>query len=188
VFYVTVGTGVGGGFVIDGRLYGGDRPAAAEIGHLRPGLDRTDPHATVESIASGRGIETAARRRIVGTPSDEDAAELLSLCAGDARELTARHVAAAARDGNAIALDVWRQATRALGWAVAQAVTLLAPERVVIGGGVSLAGEELFFEPLRRSVAGYVFPPLADAFEILPAALGEEVVVHGALALAADAL
>jgi glucokinase len=56
---------------------------------------------------------------------------------------------------------------------------------VVVGGGVSLIGEERFFQPLRREVARYVFPPLADTYRVLPAALGEEVVVHGAAALAA---
>jgi glucokinase len=63
-------------------------------------------------------------------------------------------------------------------------VTLLAPEVVVVGGGVSLMGESLFFGPLRDAVSRYVFPPLADAFEVVPAALGELVVVHGAIALA----
>ena len=64
-------------------------------------------------------------------------------------------------------------------------ITLLAPNVVVLGGGVPQAGESLFFAPLRREVGRYVFPPLADRFRIVPAALGEEVVVHGALAVAA---
>jgi glucokinase len=59
---------------------------------------------------------------------------------------------------------------------------------VVVGGGVSLIGEELFFEPLRDAVNQYVFPSLAGSFEIVPANLQEQVVVHGALALAADHL
>jgi glucokinase len=74
-----------------------------------------------------------------------------------------------------------------LGWSIAQVITLVAPQAIVIGGGVSLAGEAAFFKALRREVARYVFPPLADSFSILPAALGEEVVVHGALALAKSA-
>jgi glucokinase len=65
-------------------------------------------------------------------------------------------------------------------------VTLLAPNVVVVGGGVSLVGEDLFFRPLRVQVRRYVFPPLGDALEIVPAALGEEVVVYGVLALAAE--
>ena len=63
-------------------------------------------------------------------------------------------------------------------------IALLCPRRIVIGGGVSLMGEELLFEPLRKLVAERVFKPFADCYDIVPAALGEEVVVHGALALA----
>jgi acyl-CoA synthetase (AMP-forming)/AMP-acid ligase II len=66
VYYVTVGTGVGGGLIIDGRIHGTDRPAAAEIGHLRPGLHAKDSHATVESIASGWGIAATARACLRG--------------------------------------------------------------------------------------------------------------------------
>jgi glucokinase len=72
-----------------------------------------------------------------------------------------------------------------LGWAIAQTITLLAPEVVVVGGGVSLIGEQQFFTPLRREVARYVFPPLAGSYAVAPAALGESVVVHGAVLIAA---
>jgi hypothetical protein len=72
------------------------------------------------------------------------------------------------------------------GWALSQVVTLVAPEVIVLGGGVSLVDASLFLEPVRRYVAQYVFPPLAGRYAIVPARLGEEVVVHGALALAAS--
>ena len=62
---------------------------------------------------------------------------------------------------------------------------MLSPEVVVVGGGVSRIGEVRFLAPLRELVHGYVFPPLQGAYDILPSALGETVVVHGALALAA---
>jgi len=78
-------------------------------------------------------------------------------------------------------------ATRVLGWGIAQLITLVAPEVVVVGGGVSLVGEEIFFTPLRDAVQQYVFPPLRESYRLLSAELGESVVVHGALALARGA-
>jgi glucokinase len=216
VFYVTVGTGVGGGLVVDGHLQGQGRPAVAEIGHLRPGLHADRPEATVEAIASGRGIEQEARTRISGdvslhfsasrrdlrassaerprvavAPADELEEEfkhdLLNRADGYLDGLTTQIIAQAASEGNRIAADVLHHACQVLGWAIAQAVTLLAPEVVVIGGGVSLMGEEWFFQPVREAAAQYVFPPLRESYRILPAALGEEVVVYGAIALAASA-
>jgi glucokinase len=67
---------------------------------------------------------------------------------------------------------------------ICHVIALLGPRRIVLGGGVSLMGEEILFEPLRRLVAEGVFKPFADCYDIVPALLGEEVVVHGALALA----
>ena len=72
-----------------------------------------------------------------------------------------------------------------LGWAIAQVITLLAVEVVVVGGGVSLAAASVFLNPVRKYVGRYVFPPLQGSYEIVPAQLGEEVVVHGAVAMAA---
>ncbi len=190
VFYVTVGTGVGGGFARDGKLIGEGRPAASEIGHLRPGLKADRPSATVEALASGWGISAAARQRVAGQPARvaerQDVADLLKRCQGDGDLITARLVAEAAGQGNLLAQTVLEHACQVLGWAIAQVITLLAPEVVVVGGGVSLMGEQLFFAPVRKAVARYVFPPLADSYAIKPAALGESVVVHGAIQLAAQ--
>ncbi len=86
-----------------------------------------------------------------------------------------------------MAATVIMLATRTLGWAIAQVITLIAPDVVVVGCGVSLAGEKAFFAPVRAAAAEFVFPPLAGTYEIVPAELGEEVVVHGALAAARDA-
>ena len=75
-----------------------------------------------------------------------------------------------------------------MAFALTQAITLLAPRRIVIGGGVSLVGEKLWFDPIRRLIDRDVFEPFRGRFDIVPAALGEEVVVHGALAIARDAI
>jgi glucokinase len=120
----------------------------------------------------------------------EDDPELLELklhlLAGDER-LNAKQVCLAAAEGNPAAVEIIKTACQTLGWAIAQSITLLAPECVVIGGGVSLAGDKLFFGPVRKSVEKYVFSGLLDSYRIEPAALGEEVVLHGALQIAAQA-
>jgi glucokinase len=83
-----------------------------------------------------------------------------------------------------VALQVLEDARWFLAKAIRHVIALLCPRRIVIGGGVSLVGDKVLFEPLRRLVAQRVFQPFADCYDIVPAALGEEVVVHGALALA----
>jgi glucokinase len=217
VFYVTIGTGIGGGLAIDGRIYRAGGHGAAEIGHMRPGLHADRPELTVESLASGWGIAAAAqarlsdpishpfvplstglrgakpddvRQRLIETEEAEAeyAADLWERCGGKLDQLTAQMVTQAAGEGNEIAREVMARACQALGWAISQVITLVAPEVVVVGGGVSLADESLFLVPLRSEVDRYVFPPLAGKFQIVPAALGEQVVVHGALAAAADHL
>ncbi|HUY31279.1 MAG TPA: ROK family protein [Pirellulales bacterium] len=186
VFYVTVGTGIGGGLIVNGDVYGGHGAGAAEIGHLRPGLHAERPDQTIESIASGWGIAAAAKARIeAGAALEVYTADLWRRCDGDPERLSAKIVAEAAADGNPLALDVLSRAWLALGWGIAQVITLLSPTVVVIGGGVSLIGEEMLFQPLRAAVQRYVFPPFAGSYEIVPAQLGEEMVVYGALALAA---
>jgi len=213
LFYVTVGTGVGGGLVVNKQLFGATRPAIAEIGHLRPGLQADRPEDTVESLAAGPGIAAAAQARLAGVirgsldsirlhgepdrqrlkqflmhvreAEREFFADLLERCGGDPERLTAKMVAQSAAEGNDVAEDVLRHAVRALGWGIAQVITLVAPENIVVGGGVSLIGEQFFFDPLREEIERYVFPPLAGSYRVVPAALGEEVVVYGAMILAA---
>lgn len=188
LFYITVGTGVGGGLVLNSQLVGTDRPAIAEIGHLRPGLDALESSQTVESMASGRGLENYVRQQLQpGTDLDalgDFRSELLLHCGNDPENVSGKIIAATAAEGNQISLDALKRGTQAIGWAAAQVLTLVAPEVVVIGGGVSLIGEELFFEPVRRYAEQYVFPQLKGKYEIAPAGLGEDVVVHGALVVA----
>ena len=143
----------------------------------------------IESLAAGPGIEAAARARIADAGhTSPEVAELLVNCGSDLSQLTVKQVGEAAAGGHALSRDILGQANRALGWGIAQVITLLGVHAVIVGGGVSLLGEELFYKPLRDFVSAYVFPPLRGTFDILPPALGEEVVVHGALAFARDGL
>jgi glucokinase len=215
VFYNNVGSGIGGALVIDGQLYRGGAGVASEVGHLRPGFGSEQPDQTLETTASGWAITEAVRARVSetishpfealsdgGRPSEpedlrqrlidleeadeQDAGDLLDRCNGRTDQLTTKIIAQAAQDGNRLAARVFERAARALGWGLAQMITLIAPNVVVLGGGVSLAGEKLWIEPVRRATCQYVFPPLEGTFQIVPAALGEAVVVYGVLALAAD--
>ena len=204
VFYVTVGTGVGGGLIINGMPFGSDRPAIAEIGHLRPNVHFARAEDTVESLSSGLGIVASVRRLVsladnskslnekrliddVCPPAMDvdDACRELEAHHGDLNDLTSVQVAGLAQDGNAIARLAIDWSARTLGWAIAQVITVLAPDVVVVGGGVPQMPTELFFTPLGSFVDQYVFPPLRKAYDIRTAELGELVVVHGALALAA---
>ena len=189
VLYVTVGSGIGGGLVTEGEIFRGQGRGAAEIGHLRPGLHAERADQTVESIASGWGIGSVAQSRVARASNNSAesaaAADLRERCGGVLERLTCEIVVRAAGDGNPLAAEVLAEATQVLGWAIAQAITLVGADAVVLGGGVSHAPAELFLEPVRRAAAQYVFPPFAESYRIVPAALGESVVVHGALATAA---
>jgi glucokinase len=183
VFYITIGSGIGGGLIVNGEIYRGCGRGAAEIGHLRvpvqapAGIWRT----TVEDTASGWGIEEEARLQA------EDARwarALLRLAGGRREDITARHVGHAAELGDEFAWAILNPAWDALAEGICHIIALLCPRRIVIGGGVSLMGERVLLAPLRKRVAERVFRPFADCCDIVPATLGEEVVLHGALALA----
>jgi glucokinase len=162
VFYVTIGSGIGGGLVIDGEIYRGVGKGAAEIGHL---LIHRVGSTILEDVASGWAIGRNFSRRFEGKFNAEQAADL-------------------ARGGDWEAAEMLEETWQCLADAICHVITLLCPRRIVIGGGVSLIGEDLLFVPLRRIVAEQVFRPFAGLTDIVPAALGEEVVVHGAIALA----
>jgi glucokinase len=187
IFYITIGSGIGGGLIVDGQIYRGSGRGAAEIGHLRLPIvwEQGLRYVTLEEIASGWGIAACARREA----SDPGARGLLAeMTRSGTDTITARDVAAAALGGDEHAGAILRRAWEALAEAISQVIALLAPRRLVIGGGVSLMGERILFEPLCRLVADRVFAPCAGRYDIVPAALGEEVVLHGALVLARMAL
>ena len=175
IFYITVGTGIGGGLVIDGEIYRGVGKGACEIGHLLvPDPDDPARKEILETFAAGWGIEArAARLEQRGAFADVPA-----------RPLTVRALADAARRGHPASQRLVRQAVGSLALALRQLITLLCPRRIVIGGGVSLMGDDLFFDPLRQMIHEREFEAFAGYTDIAPAALGEAVVVHGALALA----
>ena len=172
IFYMNIGSGIGGGLILDGEIYRGVGRGAAEIGHLRFEVELGN-FRTLEELASGWGIETNFRS-LAGREERVPVPEIFRL----ANDPTLNHSAARRTVGDA---------TLFLADALCHVITLLCPRRIVIGGGVSLLGEQLF-GPLRPEVAAQCFKPFAGLTDIVPAALGEEVVVHGAIRLAKQKL
>jgi glucokinase len=125
-------------------------------------------YCPLENLVSGWGIESQARTRMQRSDLP----------------ITAQAIAARAAGGDPVAGEVLDGAWSYLAEGICHVLALLGPRRIVIGGGVALMGEELLFQPLRRHVAQRVFRPFVNAYDIVPAALGEEVTVHGAVALA----
>ncbi len=179
--YLTVSTGIGGGIILDGKIWHGRNDAAGEIGHMTlipdGPLCGCGNRGCLEAIASGPSIARRAREALTdGRPT---------LLRG-VPNLTAADVVRLAQDGDKVAGEVWEETVRYLGLGVSAAITILAPERVVIGGGVTEAGDFLF-EPLRREVASRVKLVPMESIPILPAALGRDVGILGATAVAWDA-
>ncbi|MBI4497397.1 MAG: ROK family protein [Chloroflexi bacterium] len=185
--YLTVGTGVGGALVLDGRLYRGASESAGEIGHMI--LQRDGPlcgaqhRGCLESLASGPALARAARARLeAGRPS-----LLRDLVAGDLERLTAHHLHQAAQQGDPLALAVLEDGAAYLGQAIASLADILNPELVVIGGGVAQVGEMLL-APVRREAYRLAFARAAEVLRIVPGELDAAAGVVGALLVGLEGL
>lgn len=180
--YMNIGSGIGGAWVVNGALYDGQGRGACEIGHTWvPDWTVSEPGAVdkLENLCSGWAIE----RRLRTLSGLEPDCALYRLCEGNVQMLTCALLAEAARQGDRQALAEIDQIARTLGIALGNAVTLFHPQRIALGGGVSLMGEVLL-RPLREHLALRTFGPYRDTVHLEPCALGEDVVVVGALLLA----
>jgi glucokinase len=181
-FYSNIGSGIGGALIIDGNLHDGQGLGAGEIGHTYvPDWTSAEPGAAskLEDLCSGWSIE----RRMRSVASLEPGTPLHRLTDGDPARITCPVLADAARAGDALARAELERVGGAIGLALANVITLFHPERVALGGGVSLMGDVLL-EPVRRSAAEHVFGPYRGRYSIEPCALGESIVLVGALLLA----
>jgi len=181
VIGVTIGTGIGGGIILDGALFHGVSGVAGEIGHVtidsngrRCGCGN---YGCLEAYASGTAIAERAREAL----ANEAAGVLFGLCGGDLKKVTAQMVYIAANQGDPLALDVVRETARFLGAGLGGLLNILNPEVVVLAGGVVNAGEALF-APLKAEVRRRAFAPAVDACRIVPGALGSSAGVVGAVA------
>jgi glucokinase len=179
VIGITIGTGIGGGIVIDGKLYHGASDSAGEIGHMTIDLNgrrcSCGAYGHLEAYASGPAIASRATEQI-----DAGAASLLvSMVDGDLKKVTAQTVYLAAQQGDTLAHDVVRETAHYLAAGLASLLNIFNPDLVVVVGGVTGAGDRLF-DPLRHEVARRAFKPAVQACQIVPGALGGLAGVYGA--------
>ena len=181
--YLTVSTGVGGGVILDGRLYQGENGNAAELGHISVDAAGRACHCgsvgCIETYCSGTSIADRTREALA---ADDEPSVLRSI---PAEAITAQVVAGAARDGDPVAASIWDASMRLLGAGVVSIIHAFNPRLVILGGGVTRSGEQLL-EPVRRVIDERAMPWLREAVEIVPAALGEMTGILGAVAVAID--
>ena len=179
---MTIGTGVGGGLILDGKLYHGASDVAGEIGHTTIDMNgrrcACGNYGCLEAYASGPNIADRARERISG----EEHSVLAEMVGGDLSKITAYTVYEAAKAGDDAALDVVKETARFLGAGVANLLNVYNPDVVVIAGGVTEAGDALF-EPLRAEARRRAFKPAFDACRIVPGELQGSAGVVGAVAV-----
>ena len=183
---ITLGTGVGGGIIIDGKLITGVTGGAGEIGHIviaAGGRGGAAAFGTLESLCQISAItERAARKICEGRDTT-----LTTAGGGDWHFLTPKDIADAATAGDAVALEVFEETGYYVGLGVASIVNLLSPEMIVIGGGVAGAGAVLF-DPLLRASRANAIHTLLDACQIVPAQLGDDAGIFGGASLVLDKL
>ena len=179
LIYITVSTGIGGGIIIDGKLYLGTSGSAGEIGHMT--IDVNGPECycgnfgCLEVMASGTAIAREAIRRI----KDGGSSTLSDMMAAKIENITAKEVGLAAQNGDRLASEVILKAATYLGTGMVNVVHIFNPEIIVIGGSVSKMGD-LLLAPVRKMVAETAFGLVAQAVRIVPAQLGDDVGVVGA--------
>lgn len=172
MLYLTVSTGIGGGVIINGQLHRGEHAWAGEVGHMILKPDgpacACGGNGCLESLSSGLSIARDARANVPPSLRDRDPATI-----------TARDVAVAAANGDVVAQQIWDHAVSWLGIGISSASNLLNPGIIVLGGGLTGAGEQLF-APLRTIMA---YRALSKQVVLKPAALGDVIGIMGGAAL-----
>jgi len=184
---VTVGTGIGGGIIIDRRIYRGHYGVGAELGHMI-----VDPDGPVcgcgnrgcwEAVASGNAIGKLARQRVEGGAGPD----VLARAGGDIAAITGELVGEAAQDGDPFARDVLAEIGRLLGIGFASIVNIFDPEIIVVGGGAAAGNGELLLAPARESMTAHI---LGTAWRrpvrVVTAELGNDAGIVGAAVLARE--
>jgi glucokinase len=184
MFYVTIGTGIGGALVLDGRLWRGASGFAGEFGHITidpEGVECTCGNVgCLETVASAPNIVRRTHERLM-----RDSTSSLSRL-GLNKNFTAADIAHEARGGDDFAALMMARTGRYIGTAIAAVINLLNTERIVLGGGVMDAGD-LILAPVIAEARRRSFQPNFESTEIVTATLGPDAVPIGAALLARDA-
>jgi len=181
---LTIGTGIGGGLILNGAPYRGAIGAGAELGHITIDLDgppcqgHCPNHGCLETLASGTALAREARRIAEERPDSA-----LGRAHADGREVTGALVTELAHDGDASALEALTLIGTNLGVGIASFLNLFNPDVVVVGGGVIAAGE-LLLAPARAEAVRRALPTMSKHARIAPAQFGTEAGLVGAAALA----
>lgn len=177
--YLTISTGVGSGLVLDGRLYRGENTFAGELGHTI--VDPQGPlcgcgrQGCLEALVSGTAIASFGQ-------AADPSSMIRSLASSDGGSVRAEHVFAAYRKGDEQAVRIIHQTVRYLAIGLSNLIHLVNPGLIVLGGGVTRAGDVLF-PLLRKQLTTYLMEPFRETCRVVPAALGEDAGLLGAAAL-----
>lgn len=174
-----IGTGIGAGILSGGRILRGAHELSGCAGWLT--VTREDVHAAqgcgeLESLVAGPAIARTAQQRLAN-------GEASSLTQLDTQKITAHDIVAAARQGDALALDIFHRAGRLLGFAVANLVSLFDPEVIVLGGGMA-AVADLYLDPLRKAMLERAQPLAAEKVRIVVSRIADRVNLFGCAHLA----
>lgn len=184
MFYITIGEGIGGAIIIDGKLWTGASGFAGEVGHITIDTDGAEclcgNTGCLETVASGPNIVRRANERL-----NRDSTSSLSKLAMN-KDFTADDMAREATEGDDFALMMIERTGKFIGTGVASIINLLNIERVVLGGGVMQAGD-LILNPIIQEAKRRAFQPCFEATQILVASLGADAATIGAALLARDA-
>jgi glucokinase len=179
--YVTISTGIGGGIIADGKLIHGRTGNAGEIGHITvmPNGIRCacGARGCLEAVCSGTGI---ARRFVEKLQSG--ASSIVIEKVQNIEQVTTKHIAEAAAEGDSLAADIWEETIFYLSIGLGNLIVMFEPEAIILGGGVSMTGEQLL-QPLRQQIYSHIKILPAEKIQILHAGLGAESGIYGALAL-----
>jgi glucokinase len=182
VIGLTIGTGIGGGLILEGALFHGASDMAGEIGHTTIDLNgrhcKCGNYGCLEAYASGPAIATRAREVLV---REESASMMPSMVGGKTDMITAQTVYDAAKAGDQVANEIVRDTARYLGAGIANLLNTFNPDTVVVAGGVTAAGDALFV-PLRAEVRRRAFMPAVRAVRIVSGSLPGSAGVVGAVA------